>query len=697
MKTLIGTTAVSLVLGAMPILAQEQLSDEVFDLGVLVLEGERLRRTQDEVPPSTTVISGPELDSPQNTDLLEVISRTPNVVANEGSILLPAIRGIDGSGGAEVAITAGGQPRIPILIDDVARPAFNSALISRSSLWDTSSVEVAVGPQSTSTGRNAVGGTVRVYTNDPSFDREFALRFGALETNSQTTLSSALMLNTPIVEDQLAFRFTAENSDGTSFVRVVDPAPLRFDPNEEAYSRYRAKLLYTPLSIPGAEFLLSYDTIDTQGPLAGHISGDPDDLTIATFTTNSAYEINEQNTMLARAIVPLSNNVTVNARASRLENSLLFPDVDTGFGSIDVEQKEDEVEVFLLFNDIGILKQGVIGLIYNEATERQRTSLDLYSVDGEIENRALYTELEFDVDSVLGTNGLTLIAGGRYEVDDRVRNVATAGGVPIASSDLSVEEFLPKFGLRYEARDNLTLGYTYSEGFRPGGVDVDLLAPLFGAPTVVTSLFGPEFLKQHEIYARGRAFDDRVGFTATAFHYTYEDAQVQGASATIDSFGVNQFGNVPEAIGRGIELSFDADVGSGFTLFGSAGYLDTEITDPGATLAAFQGASLPRAPKRTATLGLSYEGRKFDARATVNFVNSQTSALGQPIIDSSTIVDVSGGYDFEIGNTDARLDLFVTNLFDARDLTRLDAAGTPFSQTAVIRPRTIGFTVTTRF
>ncbi|MEM9863518.1 MAG: TonB-dependent receptor, partial [Myxococcota bacterium] len=85
---------------------------------------------------------------------------------------------------------------------------------------------------------------------------------------------------------------------------------------------------------------------------------------------------------------------------------------------------------------------------------------------------------------------------------------------------------------------------------RNGGLDVDF----FSFP-VLTSVIQPEFIDQHEVFVRSSFLGDRLDVSATAFYYDWKDAQVPGSSPVIDANGGRLFGNVPEAIGYGAEVS----------------------------------------------------------------------------------------------------------------------------------------------
>lgn len=677
--------------------SQETADDGPIVLAPIVVQGEKIGRSVDEVPPSIFVLDEDEIDRPGSRSVISTINAIGNVVSEEG-IQLPSIRGIDGSAGREQSISAGAQPRVPILIDDVARPLINSAAVSRSSTWDVASVEVAKGPQASSTGRNALGGAIRVYTNDPSFDFEGALRGEGFTADG--TFAGAGMVNIPVIEDQVAVRFTAEGSKGETFVDVLDPTNFSFDPEEEVFERYRGKLLITPEPIEGLEILLSADRIESEGPLPGFIDSDADDATVSDFGNTNAYEINEQTAYAGRVRYAFSDNFELTIRGSHIENDNLSPDTFLGLGNLSFLNDETEFESYLRFSSSDFLQSGVIGFIRNQADEDGDNDAPVFrfATDGKVVNTGAYGELELDVAQLGAPDGLAIILGGRYERDERSRTVSA--GATFIDSDLEESRFLPKLGLRYTPNDNWAFGYTYSEGFRPGGVDIDLSALIFSFPAVAIAPFEPETISQHEIYTRASLLDGRLDLGASAFYYKYEDAQVPGASdvPVAQPGAPNLFGNVPEAVGMGIELDATADLGSGFTLFSSLGYLNTEITDAGAALAAFDGSDLPRAPEFTGSIGLLYEHELgFHARADARYVGDQFSGLGEVEIDSYAVLDFAGGYRFETNYADIELDAFVQNVTDERYFTYRIDVGTPLVEQSIGRPRTFGARVTMRF
>ncbi|WP_298971181.1 TonB-dependent receptor [uncultured Roseobacter sp.] len=690
---------VAVIASSLSLVAGSAFGQDIpFDLGVVVLRGDKVERDVEDAPPSTTVILGDVAAKPSNRDIDDVIGDEANVLASEGFIP-PAIRGVGGLGGDRPAITAGARPRVPVLVDDVPLPSGEASNITQTSGWDIDSVEVARGPQAASTGRNTLGGAIRVYTKDPVFEREGALRF--LYTDQQEA-ETAFMLNTPLVEDQLAFRLVGEFGSGDSYIQNgPNPLPAGFDPNDESSERLRAKLLFEPAAAPRLKLLFSAERSKAEGPTEGFFNGDIEDLSVSgVFALASSYEEVDQTVYSSRLTYDLSDRATFVARISSSDNELRF--LNTGetpfgfsFGETGFDKELAEAEAYLQFSDVGIVTSGVLGIIRSVEDEKGfNDGLLAFSVDGRIENTGLFGEVELDASAV--AQGLSVILGGRYEKDKRTRTSLDGSGALVGTATFSENVFLPKLGLRYEVNERTTLGYTYSEGFRGGGLDVDLGAAL--SPAAFSSVaFAPEYLKQHEVYAQTTALDGALDLSATAFFYQWQDAQVSGAAAYPIS-GDSAIGNIPEAEGMGLELSAVYRMTDEFSVSGGLGLLDAEITQVSATQTAFLGQKLPLSPEATASLGVAYQGRTgFDASAQLRFVGSRTSALNQSKLDSFTVVDVSAGYETELAHNQIfRVDVFVDNLFDERYQTFTEA--TSFGGLNIVgKPRTVGVSATWRF
>nr|VFJ66066.1 MAG: Outer membrane receptor proteins, mostly Fe transport [Candidatus Kentron sp. FW] len=685
----------------------------------IIVEGEKIGRPLHETP-AGTVVFGREADTPDNRRLQDVIKAIPNVLADPASSSLPSVRGIDGASNLHVntSLMTGGQPRVNTLVDGVARPFRNSSLSSLSTAWDVEAVEVARGPQSTISGRNSFGGAVRVSTRDPVYEKEFALRAGYF--NEPGTVEGALMANLPLVADQVALRFTAEGSDGESYVDMGF-SPLmqvyypdyypgyehRDDIEDEQFERYRGKLLFTPDALPDTELLLSID--HTKIFRAHQTKVDnvhADDLTNTSFGIGNWIDDNEQTVYSAELFQGLGETMELEVRVSYLDNTAKLPPGVTPALDLDYTTETTSAEALLRFEEWGFIDKGVVGVAYEYQEDWAINVNDIlgFTMYGETDTYGIFGEIE----AGLG-GGFTAIVGGRFQTDDRDRratstaNAGTTTSTGILRSNASnvgEDVFIPKLGIRYDGADKYVAGYTYSEGYRSEGIDFH-----YFTDTLPVTTFESERMNNHEIWVRANPLG-RLRLDGSVFYYTADDMQIRGATSDSNCpdwpTGPCLTGNIPEAEGYGMELAAQWDINDAWRISGGLGLLETEITDAGSDVPKYQGQELNQAPNVTANMGLNWVSpRGFDAQVRARHVGSFRNHLdaesnpGDAIVNEYTLVDFKAGYETKIKGADVRIDAFVENLTDKRYALFTTAhAG---SQKAAGRPRTFGIAVSARF
>lgn len=152
-----------------------------------------------------------------------------------------SIRGISDSG-----VSVGGDAAtITVFLDGVPLAAtFLQA--APTDLWDTRSIEILRGPQSTLRGLNTLAGAVVIQSRDPLLDRwEASARLIATDEAQGRVAAS---IGGALVPDSLGIRLAAEYQKREGFIRNV----TRGD-HEDSEERLllRAKLLWQPLALPG--------------------------------------------------------------------------------------------------------------------------------------------------------------------------------------------------------------------------------------------------------------------------------------------------------------------------------------------------------------------------------------------------------------------------------------------------------------
>ena len=182
----------------------------------IVVTAQRRSSTVQNTPISITAVGQAEMEARGITNFTNLAQSTPGVsLKSEGpSQTEIELRGMTSSGG--------NSPTVGFYLDDIPLTAPSSAqngkVVIDPAIYDLNRVEVLRGPQGTLYGSGSMGGTVRLITNQPD-----PTRFG---TSMESTLSGTegggfnhadnLMVNLPIVNDQLALRVvgTEEHSSG---------------------------------------------------------------------------------------------------------------------------------------------------------------------------------------------------------------------------------------------------------------------------------------------------------------------------------------------------------------------------------------------------------------------------------------------------------------------------------------------------
>ncbi len=201
---------------------------------------------------------------------------------------------------------------------------------------------------------------------------------------------------------------------------------------------------------------------------------------------------------------------------------------------------------------------------------------------------------------------------------------AFPGGVELLDK-YDDDNFSPEVTLRYKPARDTTIYAAYKQGFKAGGFNISqALSP---SASVEAGRFGAETAKGYEVGLRTLALDRRLNLGVTAYHYTYDDLQVQFFDPLTVSLTA---GNAGKLRTMGIEADFIYRVASidGLSFRGAAAWNDAEYQDyigqcyPGQTIAEgcnflevggvfngqdYEGRTPPKAPEFAARFGASFD------------------------------------------------------------------------------------------
>ena len=256
---------------------------------------------------------------------------------------------------------------------------------------------------------------------------------------------------------------------------------------------------------------------------------------------------------------------------------------------------------------------------------------------------AIFGQLEFDI-----SDDMEIAVAGRYDREERdvrnqVPNEAGSGlninssgsinpafagnpnGIPKRSATFS--QFQPKVTWSWNAAEDLNLYASWGVGFRSGGFNsigsealLDLwygdtcpsFVPTCGDPGVavdanlsVSDEYKKEVSTSFEFGSKMEFFDNRLRVNAAVFQTEVEDNQ-------FFEFYAGPFGlmrvvtTIDELEIQGFEMDFNAVITENLSLFGGAGFLDSEIVQNDHRPLS-EGNEAPQAPDRTYNLGAQFE------------------------------------------------------------------------------------------
>ncbi|HKQ16513.1 MAG TPA: TonB-dependent receptor, partial [Steroidobacteraceae bacterium] len=282
-----------------------------------------------------------------------------------------------------------------------------------------------------------------------------------------------------------------------------------------------------------------------------------------------------------------------------------------------------------------------------------------------------------------GRNGETLcesLAGdARFDQSSFVPFVNETGTAPCKNLDKRVDEkgTIYNFNAAYRLADEKMIYATWSQGFRPGGVNRAAPLPPYKA----------DYLDNYEVGFK-TTWGGKFRFNGALFRQDWDDFQF----SFLDLNGLTTIRNASKARINGLELEAFWAVTQGLSLSASATFIDSELLDnycgtvfpdgspvtdctapnapPDSSLQAAKGTELPVTPKWKANFVARYEFPigSFDAhlQGSITGQDSVWSDLRSPDKEivgqqpSYSLVDLAAG----VTNGKFSIDLYINNAFD---------------------------------
>lgn len=283
---------------------------------------------------------------------------------------------------------------------------------------------------------------------------------------------------------------------------------------------------------------------------------------------------------------------------------------------------------------------------------------------------------------------------------------ARGGEAPCQNVDKGIKESDQVFraNLSWKASETALLYATWSEGYRPGGINRN---PFAGD-------YVSDFLTNYEIGWKARFADDRLQFNGAIFLEDWDDIQVsfQGAN------GITQVANGGKAEVTGIETQMDwlptekLRIGIGLAYYDSElkeDYCDLDVTGTVCVnIKAPKGTSLPITPDFKGNLIARYTFPLggFEAYTQGAFTYQGSAASQLELADQAVYGDIPSSsflnLAFGLENEKYAVELFVTNVTDEDATLGVTSNCTPqvcggLLQGVRSRPRTFGIRFSQEF
>ena len=666
----------------------------------IIVTATRREESLQKVAGSVAVISADTIKASGASSFSDLGFSAANVVFNE-SVNLSGFRGVS---------IRGVQGRTGIYIDDVL---IGNAASANVAVNDVDRVEILRGPQGTTFGRNTLGGAINTVTKRPSFTWKGSLA-ASYGDYDRKTLDG--YVSGPIIDDVLAFKASAFTTKHDGYETDANGNGVM---TEDSYGG-RGALLWKPTS--KLSLLLSGD-YQHDDPIvnAYHLVTGPGSQYVENTIATSFMNLNRRENYggSLRVDYDLGHGVDlVSISSKRRTRSDFKLDYDFLPQNIFYENGPrivDELSQEFRLSGGGAKVRWLAGLYYYDSKVVDRDSSFLgtdyasAATGGKTLGQlglpgAVSATYQRDDNSSLAAFGsvdvqmsdrLKLTLGGRYARDTTqeetykgdlvsrlVIGTLTPPVLPIVAYPKIVSYRLtPSASLKYALDEETNVYFTVGTGYQTGGYNA---SGCNGTTTLAACQYRPEKLTSYEIGYKTRLFDRKLLLNAAAYYLSYSDLQrtqrffyTTGATTV----QIDTTTNAAKAIGKGVELEFQARPTPALSFDGSLGYqkawydqyFNAPVRVAGSAapqLRDLSGEELPYAPNWTGSLAGNLNGETplgaYRLRAEVQYRGDYRNADGPFYlyqIPAETKVNLSVENRFRNGVT---LAVKARNIFDKR-------------------------------
>lgn len=326
------------------------------------------------------------------------------------------------------------------------------------------------------------------------------------------------------------------------------------------------------------------------------------------------------------------------------------------------------------------------------------------------EELAYFGEIAFDI-----TEDLTVSASARrFDYDSQLIGFSGTIWWPSrygprteafnTNLETNDKDTVAKFNVAYNINDAVMVYYTWSEGYRPGGLNRVYNTDIGGT-------YSPDFLESNEVGFKSTLWDGRLQLNGSYFQQEWDNFQLSKIDTSVSVLTLTD--NVGNATSDGFEIDGRLLLTENWDFFFGLSYIDATLEEGYWLRAADEGVTPPQAPKgselpRVPDLKWNISSRyNFQFQGMDAYIQGSYTSTGESY---NLLYDVDSNSrsrqkqdSYQVGNIAVGVDagrwsaeLFVKNVGDKRGEVYIN--GFSYDQRITVnRPRTVGLRIKTRF
>lgn len=501
------------------------------DNGVLqevVVTAQKRKESLQRVPISVTVLSGAVLDSQFAGGTLDALRLTPSITASDsdaGGLVQISMRGV-----APAVAFGDSSTTVAYYVDGVPFASIRSAAVPQTSDFDLQQIEVLRGPQGTLYGASALAGVVHIITNDADptqFQAKYRVGTAATEGGSMSYRGDAA-INLPVIQDKLAVRLVVGDDHQGGW--IDQPNLNRKNANFSNLRTVRAKVDYRPTDNIKID-LTAWDSHYLENAADYGINNKQ------SLTYNPSPSITHYDAYNAKIVYDLPWASLSSSTSSMNLNQNAYTDYDNEIATITMNSVDELhlhlpsntfTEEFLVNSKGSGAWRWQSGAFYRNEHDDAYHHIEEFFGSGNVtwrdgsESEAVFGQ----VTRTLDDDHFEITGGARYFHDRFFTETLMLPGevLPYRYRSDTSSSGTPRAVLAWLPNANTNIYASYSVGFRSGLEQSPFV--LQQAPQFPPAR--PDKLKNYEIGAKGRLFDNRITYDASVFYMKWLDIQQNG-------------------------------------------------------------------------------------------------------------------------------------------------------------------------